>query len=105
MAIIKKDSEITLVASRINAIAHPIRLAIVCQLAEGRELCVGEIMAAVHTTQPNASQHLRHLADQELLSSRKEGNRVIYWISDRRLAAILGMVRAVYCDSRTRRRW
>ena len=105
MAVIEKDKEIELVAKRINAIAHPLRLAIVCQLVDGRELCVGEIVEAVKTTRPNGSQHLQRLANQGLLHSQREGNRVIYSISDRRLASIIAMVRDVYCVSRAGRRW
>jgi ArsR family transcriptional regulator len=55
-------------------------------------------MEAVGTTQPNASQHLQCLANKGLLRSRKDRNRVIYSVADRRLAAILGMVRDVYCS-------
>lgn len=90
------DKEIELIASRIKAVAHPLRLAMVCLLGD-RELTVNEICQAIGTTQPNVSQHLSLLHDQHLLTSRKEANRVYYSIGDRRLGEIIGMLQGIYC--------
>jgi hypothetical protein len=52
MVVIEIDREIEFAAQRINAIAPPLRLVVVCRLVDGRELCVGEIVEAVNTTRP-----------------------------------------------------
>lgn len=90
------DTEIAPTAEGIKAIAHPLRLGIICLLAEG-ELSVGEIRQALGTSQPNISHHLTRLSDRRLLTSRKDANRVYYAIADQRLNEIVGMLQGVYC--------
>jgi len=91
-----QSNEIEPVASRIKAVAHPLRLAIVCLLGPG-ERTVNEICQELGTTQPNISQHLNLLHNQQLLKSRKDGNRVYYAIADQRLSEIIGMLQKIYC--------
>lgn len=95
-SIVPNDHEIELTASRIKAVAHPLRLAMVCLLAQG-EQSVNDICAILGTTQPNISQHLSHLHNEGLLTSRKEANRVYYAIADQRLSEIIGMLQEIYC--------
>jgi len=90
------SSEIEPIASRFKAIAHPLRLAIVCLLGPG-ERSVNEICQELGSTQPNISQHLNLLYNQQLLRSRKEGNRVYYAIADQRLSTLVGMLQQIYC--------
>ena len=90
------DPEIEHVAERLKAIAHPLRLSIVCLLAEGK-LSVGDICLNIGTSQPNISQHLSILSGRQLVSTRKDGNRIFYRVSDDRLSAIIGMLRGIYC--------
>lgn len=90
------DKEIELTANCCKAIAHPLRLAILCMLGQG-ELSVGEICRELDTTQPNVSQHLAQLQNQRLLKSRKEANFVFYAIADHRLREIIGMLQKIYC--------
>ena len=94
--IVLNDREIALTASRIKAVSHPLRLAMVCLLAEG-EQSVNDICGKLGTTQPNISQHLGQLHNQGLLKSRKEANRIFYAIADQRLGEIIGMLQEIYC--------
>lgn len=91
------DKEIELTAHRFKAVAHPLRLAIVCLLGQG-ERTVGDICSEMGTTQPNISQHLTQLHNQHLLKSRKEANRVYYAIADQRLSDIVGILQEIYCN-------
>ncbi|NTV71344.1 MAG: helix-turn-helix transcriptional regulator [Azonexaceae bacterium] len=93
---ILNEREIEQTASRIKAVSHPLRLAMVCLLAQG-EQSVNDICAQLGTTQPNISQHLSQLHNQGLLKSRKEANRVYYAIADQRLSDIIGMLQEIYC--------
>lgn len=83
--------EIETTASRLAAVAHPLRLAIVCLLAQS-ERSVNEICEALWTSQPNISQHLGILHNRNLVSTRKEANRMIYSLSDDRLHALLPLI-------------
>ena len=79
-----------------KAIAHPLRLKVLCVLGDG-ELSVQEIVDSVGTTQSNISQHLAILRDKGVLRTRKDANRVYYRVGDTRTLKLLGMMRDVFC--------
>ena len=64
-----------------NALAHPSRLEILDLLREG-EACVCHIQAMLDQRQAFISQHLNVLRNAGLVSSRKDGLRVYYQVSD-----------------------
>lgn len=94
---IEKDDEIMQAAEAMKAIAHPLRLKILCVLAEN-ELSVQEIVKLVGTTQSNISQHLAILRDKAILGYRKDANRVYYRIADPRTLKLVVMMRDVFCS-------
>lgn len=55
------------------------RLRILAALC-GREMCVGDLVAAVDMPQPTVSQHVNQLARAGLLARRKDGVQVHYQI-------------------------
>ena len=81
-----------------KAIAHPLRLKILCVLGE-QEVNVQEIVDAVGTSQSNISQHLGVLRDKGIVNWRKDGNRVFYKVADGRTLTLIGMMREVYCGN------
>jgi len=95
--LIDKEEDILVAAASIKAIAHPLRLKILCVLANG-ELSVQDIVEQVGTTQSNISQHLAILRDKGVLSTLKDANRVYYRISDPRTLKLVGMMREVFCS-------
>ncbi|WP_306604083.1 metalloregulator ArsR/SmtB family transcription factor [Azonexus sp.] len=90
------DVEIERIGELLKAIAHPLRLSIVCLLGEG-ERSVGDISQEIGSSQPNISQHLSLLSNRKLLKSRKDANRIYYRIADERLISIISMLRGIYC--------
>ena len=82
----------------IKAIAHPLRLKVLCVLA-GSELSVQEIVDCVGTSQSNISQHLAILRDKGVLATRKDANRVFYRIGDPRTLKLVSMMRDVFCTT------
>jgi DNA-binding transcriptional ArsR family regulator len=66
-----------------KALAHPTRLKIL-QLLQNGERCVCEIVPQIGLEQPNVSRHLAILRKEGILSSRKDGLKVIYWVRDPR---------------------
>ncbi len=95
--IIDKDEDIMLASMAMKAIAHPLRLKILCVLAES-ELSVQQIVDNVGTSQSNISQHLAILREKEVLSTRKHANKVFYRIGDPRTLKLVGMMRDVFCS-------
>ena len=74
-----------------KAIAHPTRIQILYLLRHG-ERCVCEIYPALAIEQPNVSRHLSILKKQGILSSRKQGLKVIYMITDERVFVLLDLI-------------
>jgi ArsR family transcriptional regulator len=95
--LISKEEDIQQAAQAIKAIAHPLRLKILCVLGD-REISVQDIVEQVGTSQSNISQHLAILRDKGVLATRKDANRVYYRIDDLRTLKLIGMMRDVFCS-------
>lgn len=65
-----------------KALGDPTRLKLIRLLASNMEdrLCVIDLAQKLHVTQPAASQHLKVLKNIGVLYSKREGNRVFYYI-------------------------
>lgn len=95
--LIDNEEDILQAALAMKAIAHPLRLKILCVLANG-ELSVQDIVEQVGTSQSNISQHLSILRDKAVLYTRKDANRVYYRIDDPRIIKLVSMMRDVFCS-------
>jgi len=71
-----------LVARRFRALADPTRLRILDLLRRREEASVGEITAALGSSQQNVSKHLAALHAEGFVSRRKQGTSSLYRISD-----------------------
>ena len=82
------------VAPIIRNAAHPIRLRILDFLQQQGQPCtVTQITEAAGASQAIASQQLRILKDQGLLSARREGNYILYNLEDRSVLLLLDCIR------------
>ena len=95
--LIGKSESIREASEAMQAMAHPLRLKILC-LVGNQELSVLEIVDAVGTTQSNISQHLAVLRDLGILEARKEANRVFYRIPDPRILNMIALTREIFCS-------
>jgi DNA-binding transcriptional ArsR family regulator len=64
-------------AGVMQALAHPLRLAIVDLLRSG-EVCVCDIAVAIGAERSNVSRHLAVMSKGGVLRTRKEGLKVFY---------------------------
>jgi ArsR family transcriptional regulator len=96
VTLITQDDDIRRASRSLKAMAHPLRLKILCTLGD-RELSVQEIVEQVGTSQSNISQHLAILRDKGILGSRKDANRVYYRVGDARTLRLISMMRDVFC--------
>lgn len=88
------------VASRsLKAMGHPLRLKILCILANGNETSVQDLVDLVGTSQSNISQHLSILREKNILASRKEANKVFYRIGDDKILALMETMREAFCNT------
>jgi ArsR family transcriptional regulator len=96
--LIDREEDIQQASQAIKAIAHPLRLKILCVLGE-QEISVQDIVDHVGTSQSNISQHLAILRDKGVLSTRKEANKVFYRIGDLRTLKLVSLMREVFCTA------
>ena len=95
--IISNDADIETAAKSLKAMAHPLRLKILCSIGES-EYSVQDIVDIVGTSQSNISQHLSIMRDKELLISSKEANKVFYRIADQRTVQLIKMMHGIFCN-------
>ena len=95
--LIGKSENIREASEAMQAMAHPLRLKILC-LVGNQELSVLEIVDAVGTTQSNVSQHLAILRDHGILQARKYANKVYYRIEDPRILKMISLTREFFCS-------
>ena len=96
--LLSRDEDIDIASRSLKAMSHPLRLKILCTLAD-QELSVQEIVDAVGTSQSNISQHLAILRDKGIISSRKNANRVFYRVADQKILKLIDMMRVAFCPN------
>jgi DNA-binding transcriptional ArsR family regulator len=74
-------------ADAFNAIAEPLRRAILTLLAAG-ERSVNDVVAALHLSQPQVSKHLAVLSKVKLVGVRKVGRQRFYRINAQELKPV-----------------
>jgi ArsR family transcriptional regulator len=82
--LIGRTENIREASAAMQAMAHPLRLKILC-LVGAQELSVLEIVEAVGTSQSN-------------LEARKEANKVFYRIGDPRVLKMISLTREIFCS-------
>jgi len=80
----------------LKVLANEDRLLLMCQLSQA-EMCVSELEEALDIRQPTLSQQLGVLRNEGVVSTRREGKRVYYRVSDPRLLEMLGLMYQLYC--------
>ncbi len=81
-------------ADVLRALSHSARLQIIQLLREG-ERCVCEFEPALGLRQPNISQHLAVLRAANLVTSRRDGLRVMYRVTDPAVFEIIDRVMGI----------
>lgn len=80
----------------LRALGHKERLLILCSLIQG-ECCVGDIEVQTGVSQPTLSQHLTVLRVNGCVSTRREGRRIYYSLSDPATAAVIATLHQWFC--------
>lgn len=80
------------VARRFKLLSEPVRLELLNLLHVQQEMNVQDLVEATGQLQANVSKHLRLLAEEGLVSRRKEGLYVYYSISDPNISALCLLV-------------
>ena len=79
----------------LRALAHPVRLGIMRQLAERPETCACDFTELFDVSQPTISQHLKVLRQAGLVSTRRRGTQICYSADIDALGAVIETVTAL----------
>jgi len=79
-------------ASKLRAIAHPMRIAIIELLNEEKKLSVTQIFERLNIEQASASHHLNILKNKGVLSSKREGKQIHYSLKPKTLLEIIACI-------------
>jgi DNA-binding transcriptional ArsR family regulator len=79
-------------ANMLKAIAHPMRIAILGYLEDGKKLTVTEIHELLEIEQSTTSHHLGILKDKGVLSSKREGKNTYYFLKHCSLSSIVDCI-------------
>jgi DNA-binding transcriptional ArsR family regulator len=71
-------SKLELASSKLRAIAHPMRIAMIDLLHNNNKLSVTEIYSQLDIEQASASHHLNILKNKGVLISKREGKKIYY---------------------------
>ena len=80
----------------LRAIAHELRLSVLCHLMEG-PLCVHELVELTGASQSNLSQHLSKMRMMGLLVNEKRGQEVYYRLADPAYGDLVHALKHIYC--------
>jgi len=85
-------------ANMLKAIAHPMRIAILNFLDEGKKLTVTELHELLNIEQSTTSHHLGILKDKGVLGSTRSGKNTYYFLKHDKLADIVECVSKCACN-------
>jgi DNA-binding transcriptional ArsR family regulator len=84
-------------SNMLKAIAHPIRIAILNHLENGKKLSVTEIHELLDLEQSTTSHHLGILKDKGVLASQRDGKNTYYFLKHDNLSSIVECVSKCAC--------
>lgn len=85
-------SKLEMAASKLRAIAHPMRIAIIDLLHDKNKLSVTEIYSSLDIEQASASHHLNILKNKGILVSKREGKKIFYALKNVTLTEIIDCI-------------
>jgi DNA-binding transcriptional ArsR family regulator len=96
--IIADDADVEEAALCLKSMSHPLRLKILCILGNNT-LSVLDIVEKVGTSQSNISQHLGVLRGRGILATRKDANKVFYFIRDPGTIRLIQLLKELFCEA------
>ena len=87
------------VTALLRTLANEDRLLLLCRISQG-EISVAELETALDIRQPTLSQQLGVLRAEGLVTTRRDGKRIFYTVSDPNALAVLDRLYTLYCQPR-----
>jgi len=83
-------------AKLMEMLSNPVRLRILCALAEN-EWSVVPLAKFAHLAQPTMSHHLKKLREAGLVATRREAQTIFYSLKGNEVTAVLTVLKELYC--------
>jgi DNA-binding transcriptional ArsR family regulator len=80
----------------LKSLAHSGRLLVLCALVT-RDHSAGELETITGLGQSALSQHLARLRDEEIVITRREGQRIIYSLHKAEIRVVIEALHSIYC--------
>jgi len=90
------EDKIQQASEGLRAIAHEVRLSVLCHLLE-QPMCVQELMEATGSSQSNLSQHLAKMRMLGIVENEKRGQQVFYHIANPAFEDLVQALKRIYC--------
>lgn len=84
--------KLEMASSKLRAMAHPMRIAIMDLLQGGNQLSVTDIYRKLKIEQAAASHHLNILKNKGILSSHRDGKKIFYSLKNNVLTEIIDCI-------------
>jgi len=85
------------VADVLKILSNPDRLAILCFI-DTDEKNVNSIVDHTHLSQPQVSQYLAQMKEQNILEANREWRNISYKISDKKILDLMQSLKRIFCD-------
>lgn len=85
-------NKLEMAASKLRAIAHPMRIAIIELLNDKPKMSVTEIYHKLSIEQASASHHLNILKNKGVLQSKRDGKKIFYSLKSKSLKEIVDCI-------------
>jgi DNA-binding transcriptional ArsR family regulator len=94
MAVLELDiQKLEMASSKLRAMAHPMRIAILELLHKNKQLSVTDIYKSLKIEQAAASHHLNILKNKGVLVSQRDGKKIFYALKSEVLTEIIDCIR------------
>lgn len=84
--------KLEMASSKLRAMAHPMRIAIMELLHSGNQMSVTDIYRKLKIEQAAASHHLNILKNKGILSSHRDGKKIYYTLKSQVLTEIIDCI-------------
>ena len=78
----------------LKALSDPTRIKII-QALKDKEICACEFVNITSRAQPTVSQQLKLLENAGILKSRREGKRILYSLTDKKIITIIELAQQI----------
>ncbi|MBE9484979.1 MAG: helix-turn-helix transcriptional regulator [Bacteroidetes bacterium] len=90
--VVLEVNKLEMAASKLRAIAHPMRIAIIELLNDKPKMSVTEIYTKLNIEQASASHHLNILKNKGVLVSKRDGKKIFYSLRSKSLKDIIDCI-------------